>query len=221
MIKVVSFKICPFVQRVTVLLAVKEVPYDVDYINLNNKPEWFLKISPNGQVPLLVTESGVVLFESDAIVEYLDEVVAPIEQGVPPEQRAIDRAWSYQAVKNYLVQCSTMQSGDKQTFVEREGRLSHVFLIAEAYLGIGPYFKGQPLSNVDIAWLPLLHRAAVIEKYSGYDFLANFPKVKLWQQAILATGLATKSVASDFEAAFIAFYLSDKTYLGACFKDKG
>ncbi|WP_236701358.1 glutathione S-transferase family protein [Thalassomonas viridans] len=69
MIKIISFKICPFVQRVTALLEAKEVAYEIDYIDLSNKPQWFLDLSPTGQVPVLLTESGEALFESDAIIE--------------------------------------------------------------------------------------------------------------------------------------------------------
>jgi len=66
----------------------------------------------------------------------------------------------------------------------------------------------------------LLHRAAIIEAHSGYDFLEGFPKVKCLQQNLLATGLAEQSVAADFEAKFTAFYLSEKTWLGQCTKAK-
>ena len=73
--KIMSFKICPFVQRVTALLELKGADYDIEYINLSNKPQWFLDASPNGQVPILITDNGRVLFESDAIVEYIDEAI--------------------------------------------------------------------------------------------------------------------------------------------------
>ena len=106
MIKIVSFKICPFVQRVTGLLEAKKIPYEIEYINLSDKPQWFLDISPTGQVPVLVTDNGTALFESDAIVEYIDEVTSPLVPETTAEQRAINRAWSYQASKHYLVQCS-------------------------------------------------------------------------------------------------------------------
>lgn len=214
MIKVVSFKICPFVQRVTALLEAKKVPYDIEYISLKDKPQWFLDISPNAQVPLLITESGSALFESDAIVEYIDEVYPTVEDNVTPEQRALDRAWSYQASKHYLVQCSTMRSPDKATLKERAEKLSKVFEKAEKALTDGPYFKGNALSNVDIAWLPLLHRADIIRKRTCYDFVGHFPKVKAWQQAMMEIGLAEKSVPEDFVEAFSHFYLSDETFLG-------
>ena len=215
MIKVISFKICPFVQRVTALLEAKNIAYKIEFIDLNNKPQWFLNLSPNGQVPLLITESGHTLFESDAIVEYIDEIFAPIEANVSPEQRAVDRAWSYLASKNYLLQCSAQRSPDEATLHERSQKLAKAFAKVEKVLGDGPFFKGNSLSNVDIAWLVLLHRASIIYERTCYNFIDSFPKVKAWQSALLKTGLAEKSVGEDFNTKFSDFYLSQQTYLGS------
>ncbi len=214
MIKIISFKICPFVQRVTAMLEAKNVAYDVKYISLSDKPDWFLEISPTGQVPVLVTENGTALFESDAIVEYIDDVTAPLQANISPEQRAVNRAWSYQATKHYLVQCSTMQSADKATLDGRIRKLDASFARVEKQLGEGSFFAGEELGNVDIAWLPLLHRAAIVEKHSGYDMLAGYPKVKSWQQAVLQTGIPAKSVPADFDQKFSDFYLAKRTWLG-------
>lgn len=212
--KIVSFKICPFVQRVTALLEAKGISYDIEFIKLSDKPQWFLDISPTGQVPVLITDEGEALFESDAIVEYIEEVTPPLAPDVTPVQRAKDRAWSHQASKHYLVQCSTMQSSDKKALSEREGKLGKAFEKAEKQLGDGPYFNGNRLSNVDIAWLPLLHRAKIVKEHSGYDFLARYPKVQLWQDALAETGLYEKSVAPDFAEKFSDFYLAERTFLG-------
>ncbi|MEM7393908.1 MAG: glutathione S-transferase family protein [Verrucomicrobiota bacterium] len=214
MMKVISFKICPFVQRVTALLEAKKAPYDIEYIDLSKKPDWFLDMSPNSQVPLLVTEAGKPLFESDAIAEYLDEVVEPLEPDIGPEDRAIDRAWSYQAAKNYLVQCSAQRSPSEEILTERAEKLGKAFERMEKVLGGGPFFKGERIGNVDISWLPLLHRADVIRTRTCYDFLKGYPKVQAWQAALMETGLPARSVPEDFEDVFSGFYLSDKTFLG-------
>jgi len=214
MLKVVSFKICPFVQRVTALLEAKKIPYEIEYISLSNKPQWFLDISPNGQVPVLITERGATLFESDAIVEYLEEAYPPLQENILPEQKALNRAWSYLASKNYLVQCSAQRSRDRKTLAERTAKLATAFDKVEKQLTGSRYFNGDALSMVDIAWLPLLDRAHIIEENTGYDFIGSRPKLKSWQKELLGTGLTSKSVAEDFEAAFKDFYLSDKTYLG-------
>lgn len=214
MIKVVSSTICPFVQRVTALLEQKEIPYDIEYISLADKPDWFLRISPNAQVPILITESGTALFESDAIVEYLEEAYPALQPTPDAETKAMDRAWSHLATKNYMVQCSAQRSEDEATLAERTKKLGKAFETIESTLGPGRFFRGDDISVVDIAWLPLLHRAALIEQHTGYDFLADYPLVKKWQHHLVATGLAEKSVADDFETTFTGFYLSDSTFLG-------
>lgn len=212
--KVVSFKICPFVQRVTALLEAKNLPYDIEFIDLSDKPQWFLDISPNGQVPILITDEGKALFESDAIVEYLEEAFPPLQAGLSPEERATNRAWSYLASKNYLVQCSAQRSHDGDVLRERSVKLGVAFDRIEKQLGDTPFFGGDDIGMVDIAWLPLLHRADIVEEHSGYDFIGDHPKLKKWQKRMMDTGLAEESVPPDFEDVFSAFYLSDKTFLG-------
>ncbi|WP_318440042.1 glutathione S-transferase family protein [Photobacterium leiognathi] len=216
MLKIVSFTICPFVQRVTATLEAKNIPYEIEYISLKNKPQWFLDISPNGQVPVLITENNTALFESDAIIEFIEDEYDPLEQGLTNEQRALDRAWSYLAAKSYLPQCGTMGSKDKDIFIQREESLRKAFTKAENQLsGNTLFFKSDTISRVDIAWLPLLHRAAIIKDHTSYDLLCCLPKLQTWQSALLKTGLTEKSVAPDFIDKFTGFYLTN-TYLAGC-----
>ena len=212
--KVVSFKICPFVQRVTALLSVKKIKYDIEYIDLNQKPEWFIKISPNDQVPILITEDGDALFESDAIIEYIEEVAPPVLFNSNPVIKAQERAWSYLATKNYLTQCGAQRSDSIDALQKNSDKLNKAFATLDKKLSNSQYFNGSSLGMVDIAWLPLLHRAAIIEKHAGYDFIGAFKKVKALQKNILATAIPQKSVSDDFEEKFNAFYLSENTYLG-------
>ncbi len=218
--KIVSFKICPFVQRVTALLEVKGQSYDVEYINLSEKPDWFLKASPNAQVPILVTDSNEVLFESDAIIEYIEETVSEPLFSRNPVKKAQQRAWSYLAAKHYLVQCGAQRSKDKGTLEERSARLSKAFGKLDGTLSQSGFIGGSKMGMVDIAWLPLLHRAAIIEKNSGYDFLRDWSKLRNLQRKILETGVCERSVSTDFEEKFCSFYLAEETYLGQCTKAK-
>lgn len=219
--KIVSFDICPFVQRVTILLEAKGIPYDLELIKLDDKPQWFLDIAPNGQVPVLITDNEDVLFESDAIVEYLEEAFAPLQANLSPEQKAKNRAWAYLATKHYLVQCSTQRSADAATLQDRVKKLDDAFDKVEKQLNGSPFFGGDALGMVDVAWLVLLHRAQIIKDHSGYDFIGNRPKLKAWQTCLLETGLAQKSVVSEFEEAFAKFYLNERTWLGQCAQNGG
>ena len=59
-----------------IAMRAKKVDFEVTYVNLRDKPDWFLEISPHGKVPVLKVD-GEILFESNAIAEYLDEMVEP------------------------------------------------------------------------------------------------------------------------------------------------
>ena len=67
-LRLVSHHLCPYVQRAAIALAEKGVPFERINIDLAAKPDWFLKISPLGKVPLLQVGQDV-LFESSVICE--------------------------------------------------------------------------------------------------------------------------------------------------------
>ena len=67
--------------------------FDIEYIDLANKPDWFLKLSPLGKVPILIVNENDVLFESAVINEYLDEVVGVKTLSSDPLEKAKERAW--------------------------------------------------------------------------------------------------------------------------------
>ena len=71
----------------------KDVEFEVTYINLREKPDWFLKLSPHGKVPVLKVDDEL-LFESNAIAEFLDETVPPRLHPEHPVERARNRAWT-------------------------------------------------------------------------------------------------------------------------------
>src|SRR5215475_4166513 len=78
-LKLISHKLCPYVQRAVIVLTEKGVAFERIDIDLASKPDWFLKISPLGKVPVLVvtTDKGeVAIFESNVICEYIEETQA-------------------------------------------------------------------------------------------------------------------------------------------------
>jgi len=212
--KVYSSPICPFVQRVNAVLEAKKLEYEVEYVDLTDLPDWFLKISPNSEVPVLVTDNNVPLFESFAICEYLEELYPPKLHPNDPEKRALHRAWARQAVTQYLVQCSTQRSATKEILQEEKKNFVQLFTKVEKTLGDGPFFDEEQFSMVDTAWIPILHRSDLIKTYTGFDFLEGYPKVIKWQQALLKTDVLKKSVSDMFEEYFIQFYLNEERYLG-------
>ncbi len=59
----VSYELCPYVQRVATTLFEKRAPFARRWIDLADKPRWFLEISPLGKVPVLRVRD-MTLFES-------------------------------------------------------------------------------------------------------------------------------------------------------------
>src|SRR5712675_1887394 len=93
----ISHKLCPYVQRAVIALNEKGVPFERVDIDLANKQDWFLKLSPLGKVPVLIVRSDegeVALFESNVICEYIEETQAGVKLHLEnPLQRAQHRAW--------------------------------------------------------------------------------------------------------------------------------
>ncbi len=75
MITLYDFKSSPNCQRVKVVLAEKDLNYQIKPIDLTKKEQKtpdYLKLNPYGKVPVL-TDDGTVLYESLIINEYLEE----------------------------------------------------------------------------------------------------------------------------------------------------
>src|SRR5882724_6104021 len=71
-LRLISHKLCPYVQRAVIALTEKSVAFERIDIDLANKPDWFVAISPLGKTPVLQV-GDVPIFESAVILEYLEE----------------------------------------------------------------------------------------------------------------------------------------------------
>lgn len=73
MLKLHGALLSPFVRKVRVVLAEKQVPYDLVPANPFEKSSQFLELSPLGRIPALEDEQGRSLADSSVIAEYLEE----------------------------------------------------------------------------------------------------------------------------------------------------
>src|SRR6201995_237633 len=91
-LKLISHKLCPYVQRAVIALTEKGVSFERIDIDLANKPDWFLTISPLGKTPVLLVGDHAI-FESAVILEYLEETQPKPLHPADPLRRAEHRAW--------------------------------------------------------------------------------------------------------------------------------
>jgi glutathione S-transferase len=73
MLKLHGALLSPFVRKVRVVLAEKNVAYELVAANPFEKSPAFLKLSPLGRIPALEDEQGRSLADSSVIAEYVEE----------------------------------------------------------------------------------------------------------------------------------------------------
>ncbi|EKO3815178.1 glutathione S-transferase family protein [Vibrio harveyi] len=188
------------------MLKAKHIPFEVEYADFNN---CLFDISPNGKAPIVITENNTVLFDADAIVSYLDKQYSGLLQPRSAEDIALLEAWANYGSKQYVPQCSTMRSIDEAEFKQHWVVFEKALINMEKQLGSSVFFFGDELSRVDIAWLPILHRAWLVEKATGHDMFRDFPNIKRWQGNVMQLEWLMATVSADFEEIFNRFYLSN------------
>lgn len=189
-------------------MRVKGVEFDVTYINLREKPDWFLEISPHGKVPALKVDD-VALFESNAIAEFLDEMFEPRLHPADPIKRAQNRAWmdflptfGWGPGLNNVTYCASKEALPEALEAARQ-RLSRLEnAIAQERGNDGPYFNGETLCLVDAGYGPFLQRFAISEEVLKTGLLKEFPLVSAWSDALLANETVTGAVPPNFSEEF-------------------
>lgn len=198
-LELISFKICPFVQRAVITLLRKKVAYKLTYIDLTSPPEWFRQISPFGKVPVLKINDQHVIFESAIIDEYLDEAYPGKMLPDDPILRAIDRSWIEFGTSLTLEFSGLIHSQDEKTWQSKLQAVTKQLEWLENKLGDGPYFNAQDFSLVDIAYAPLFMRSNILNLGDTLYPTPHYPKVARWAETLLAIPELTDSVVSDFE----------------------
>lgn len=179
-------RFCPFAHRVHLVLNAKEIPYNVVYINLSEKPEWYPKINPNGKVPaiqLMNEPNHPFLIESMVIAEYLDEKY--------PE--------------NKLYPTDPLEKAETKLWIEKFGPIPGAFyrlvyevnsdeinaeLLTKFYAELAnfeaeltkrglTFFAGSKPGILDYSIWPWFERFTILSSIIGdkYDFDGKFPRL--------------------------------------------
>ena len=184
-----------------IVLRAKNVDFEVTYINLRDKPDWFLELSPHGKVPMLQVD-GRPLFESNAIAEYLDEKIPPRLHPEDAFQRARHRAWN-DFVPIFAsglggVSVADLKKREEALEVARRhvGKLEQA--ISDERDNEGPFFSGPDLCLVDASYAPFLMRFSMVEPLIESGLMADFPRVSAWMDALVDDPRVRDSVPEQF-----------------------
>ncbi|MBR0828360.1 glutathione S-transferase family protein [Bradyrhizobium manausense] len=216
-LKLISHKLCPYVQRAVIALTEKGVPFERIDIDLANKPDWFLKISPLGKVPVLVvtTEQGeVALFESNVICEYIEETQGGVKlHPNDPLKRAEHRAWMEfgSAILGDLWGLET--TTDAATFESKRQAIIAKFTRVEAALGAGPFFAGQSFSLVDAVFAPIFRYFDVFDEVTELGIFRDLSKVRAWRAELAKRPSVKTAVGADYPQLLRAFLVRHDAHL--------
>lgn len=165
----------------------KRIDFEIYEVDLRNKSEEFLSVSPYGKVPVLFV-NGVSLYESNVINEYLDEVY-----GVPrlmpnnPEQRALARSWVAFADEYFFPAIFMTRIGSQRGFSEEQiqeatEKLGEALWRLEYQLEDKQYLVGE-YTLADIAHAGNFHRLWELAE-RGDVSLGSHPNLRAWVEQV-------------------------------------
>lgn len=173
---------CPFSHRCRIVLFEKGMDFQINDVDVHNKPEDLAVMNPYNEVPVLV-ERDLILHESNIINEYIDERF-PHPQLMPadPVMRARARLFLFRFEQELFVHVRQLEQSQGGKAGERAREA-----IRDSLTQIAPIFAkqkfilGEEFSMIDVAIAPLMWRlehynidlgkaAAPILKYSERIF---------------------------------------------------
>jgi len=167
---------CPYCARVRIVLAEKDVEYEVVEVDLADRPAWIYEKNSTGRVPV-IEEDGWLLPESAVIMEFLEERY-PDPPLLPAD--AADRALARLLIfrqPDVTDPYYALRRGDSGAATELDEQLAKLDagLAGRAWLG------GPAYGLADIAYVPWVLRARDMLGVS----LERFPALADWLERLV------------------------------------
>jgi glutathione S-transferase len=165
----------------------KRVDFEVHEVDLSNKSEEFLAVSPTGKVPVVIVD-GDSLYESNVVNQYLDEVTGePKLMPEDPKLKAYARIWMTFADTDFFPAVFVVSVGRERGFSEEQ--ISEAFEKLKTALGKMEErlkdrdYLADEFSLADIAHAGNFVRLRELEN-RGEVSLEEYPNVTAWIQRI-------------------------------------
>jgi len=203
-ITLVSHALCPYVQRIAIALAEKGVAHHRATVDLADKPDWFLAMSPLGRTPVLKV-GDAVLFESAAILEYLEETRPHPLHPADPVERARHRAWIGFGSEVLNDIAGFYSAPDMPSLRERAASLARRFRLLEDQLESGPWFAGARFGLVDAVFGPVFRYFDSFDQIGEFGVFDGLDKVPAWRESLARRPSVHAAVTPDYGDLLAAF----------------
>ena len=168
----------------------KGATFETHEVDLKNKSEEFLRVSPTGKVPVVVVD-GDSIYESNVVNQFLDEVLDGIRlMPEDPKERAYARIWMSLADSDFYPHVFVAGVGrdfgfSEERITEALGKLEEALSRLEERLEGREYLAGGGFSLADIAHAGNFVGLRGLEKGGGIS-LSDRPNVRAWMERIKA-----------------------------------
>ena len=177
--------------KARLLLALLAKNYDyipIDILRGESRSDEFLQKNPNGRIPVLETESGDYLAESNAILYYLakDTHFWPSDLFLQSQvmQWMFFEQYSHEpniATPRFWLKCKLLGDNafDKELLEKKQQSGRDALSVMEKHLSKRSFFVGEQYTIADIALYAYTHVAGE----GGFD-LSNYPNVCSWLERV-------------------------------------
>lgn len=170
---------CPFSQRVLLTLEEKKLPYKIHLINVSDKPQWFLDISPEGKVPVIKLD-GKWVVDSDVIVGIIEEKYPEPSLKTPPDFTSVGSK-IFGAFVTFLTSKDPNAGSDKALVNELETLENHLKSHP------GPFVAGEKLTGADLSLAPkLYHLEIALGHYKKWSVPESLTHVRSYANALFS-----------------------------------
>jgi len=211
-LRLVSYDLCPYVQRSIITLTEKNVKYEKEYIDLGSPPEWFLKRSPLKKVPLLIVDGKHDIFESAVICELVDEITPGSLHSENPVIKAKHRSWIEFGSRILDKIGALYNSKSEKCYFECLKELASSFSRLNDIV-VGPYFSGNTFYMVDAVYATIFRYFDVMDSYLPFDIFGGCDKVNVWRLKIAQRPAVQMAVLNTYQKRLEDFFINRNSYI--------
>ena len=210
-LKLISFDLCPYVQRARIVLNETGLDHEVEYIDLKNKPDYFAQLSPTGKVPVLSTQDGVI-FESSVICEYLNEIGKGNLLPDAPFLRATHRSW-IEFGSAMLGKISQLYNAKSEVDFEMIRKSLQADLARVTSSVQGPFYNGEKFRMIDAVYATIFRYFKVFESRYAVKIVESGIENLDWFKKIMERESVQKSIKGNYYDRLDEFLFSRGSFI--------
>ncbi len=173
---------CYKIKLLTSLLDIEHEWIEVDILAGETQTESFLKMNPNGKIPLLELDDDTYISESNAILNYLASESALV--GTCRLSAAKILQWQFfeqyshepfVAVARFIAKYLGLPENRKSEYDAKQIGGNKALKVMEEQLQVTPYLVGSEITVADISLYGYTH----VAHEGGFD-LSGYPSILMW-----------------------------------------